>query len=111
MKYSLLLLVPCAAACAVPPRTPAVLRVCTFGGEGKCSRGLGDLSHDTLAFLSPLDGPAVVSCSCLARCDRGVAVKLPDGEIDTGINGPQKCAALLRTMGHSVDQRLVVEHQ
>ena len=47
-------------------------------------------------------------CSCLARCDRGVAVQLPSGAIDERVNGPRACAALLRSRFNcTIDQRLV----
>ena len=91
------------AMCA-PPHT---LRVCTFGGEGKCSMGYGADALDALQFLSPRDGPGVTGCSCLARCDRGVAVQLPSGQIDEKVNGPRACAALLRSLNCTIDQRLV----
>lgn len=60
----------------------------------------------TLRFLSPPDGPPIVECSCLARCDRGAAVGKPGGMIEERVNGAPACAALLRAMGYTVDQRL-----
>ena len=47
-----------------------------------------------------------MECSCLARCDRGAAVGRPTGEIEERINGAPACAALLRKMGYTIDQRL-----
>ena len=87
--------------------TPATLRVCTFGGEGKCSYGYGAAALDALDFLSPLQGPSVVSCSCLARCDQGVVVSRPDGQMAEEVNSPRACAALLRDLGFTIDTRLV----
>lgn len=79
----------------------AQLRVCTA-----CSCGPGDTTADTLQFLTPRDGPEVVESSCLARCDRGVPVMKPSGEIAERVVGPEACAELLRELGFSIDERL-----
>jgi len=94
------------AMCTVPPQTEEPLRVCTRGGEGCCSGPTGLATLQTLRFLTPVGGPTVVGCSCLARCDRGVAVRRPTGEIDERINSPAACASLLRSLGCTVDQQL-----
>ena len=88
--------------------TPAVppLRVCTFGTGKKCS-AYGTTTLKAIEFLSPLGGPAVESCSCLARCNVGVVVKKPDGLMADRVNSPRTCANLLRSMGCTIDQRLV----
>ncbi len=87
------------------------LRVCTLGGQGKCSNGAGQESLETLRFLSPKDGPELTGCSCLARCDTGVAVQQRSDDMEAStiydeINSPRQCAALLRQLGYSVDPRL-----
>ena len=93
-----------ALMCAIDPSR---LRVCTFGGEGACSGGAGDATLAALQFLAPADGtPTIVGCSCLARCDRGVAVQLNSEPIEEQVNGPERCAALLRRIGCEVDARL-----
>jgi hypothetical protein len=83
-----------ASSCAAP------LRVCT-----ECMQG-GPTTLAALVFLAPRDGPSIVGCGCIARCDRGVAVRLPSGEIEEGVTGAAACAATLRRLGYSVDQRL-----
>ena len=83
-----------ASSCAAP------IRVCT-----ECMQG-GPTTLAALLFLAPRDGPSIVGCGCIARCDRGVAVRLPSGEIEEGVTGAAACAATLRRLGYSVDQRL-----
>ena len=83
-----------ASSCAAP------IRVCT-----ECMQG-GPTTLAALLFLAPRDGPSIVGCGCIARCDRGVAVRLPSGEIEEGVTGAASCAATLRRLGYSVDQRL-----
>ena len=72
---------PCHIRLCAPPPSAEPFRVCTFGGEGGCSYGMGDKTLDAMRFLMPLDGPEVVGCSCLARCDRAVAVRRPDHQL------------------------------
>ena len=66
----------------------------------------GPTTLRALRFMMPRDGPAVHACSCLARCDRGVAVQCPTGNIETLVNGPPVCANILRDIDQIVDQRL-----
>ena len=83
------------------------LRVCTFGGEGACSGGAGERTLDALRLLSP-PSCAAVGCSCLARCDRGVALQIEgSGEVVDEVNGGEACAALLRRLGMRVDEQLL----
>ena len=96
-----------------PPRhaamcdSPAVIRVCTFGGEGRCSGGDGEAAVAALRFLSPETGFEITSCSCLARCDRGVVAQLRnDGTIEEQLNDAKACSRWLRRLGVSVDVRL-----
>ena len=100
--------------CAESPPEPHAeqqpFRVCTFGGQGSCSGGEGKYTLDALRFLMPEDGPGCVSCSCLARCDRGVAVRRPDDEIDEEVNGAAGAAKLLQDLGYSIDRRLTSAH-
>eukprot|EP00966_Prymnesium_polylepis_P229525 5311162-Prymnesium_polylepis.1 len=92
---------------AAAPEPAQKLRVCTFGGDGVCSNGLGEQTLSTLQFLAPLSGLAVTSCSCLARCDRGVAVQeVSSGQFGERVNDPRSCARLLKRLGYKVDQRL-----
>ena len=103
---SLLIAVACCAAATALQAPSQPLRVCNVGGEGCCSCGAGDATLAALQFLTPLDGPQAVGSSCLARCDRGVAVKRPSGEVVVDVNGPKACADLLRGMGYTIDRRL-----
>ena len=51
---------------------------------------------------------AAVGCSCLARCDRGVALQIEgSGEVVDEVNGGEACAALLRRLGMRVDEQLL----
>ncbi|KAL1507652.1 hypothetical protein AB1Y20_007269 [Prymnesium parvum] len=95
-----------ALMCAPPPDPPA-LRVCTHGSDGPCGGGRGELTLAALRFLSPPGAPLARESSCLARCDRGVAVQLaPSGEVAERVNDARACAALLAALGHAVDERL-----
>ena len=91
--------------CADESRT---IRVCTFGGEGSCSKGDGEVTLRALRFLAPEDELTIDGCSCLARCDRGVAVRVgDDGTIEEELNDAKACARLLRRRyDFAVDPRL-----
>ena len=87
--------------------SPFVIRVCTFGGEGRCSGGGGEAAVAALRFLSPETGFEITSCSCLARCDRGVVAQLRnDGTIEEELNDAKACSRWLRRLGTPVDVRL-----
>ena len=87
--------------------SPVVIRVCTFGGEGRCSGGGGEAAVAALRFLSPETGFEITSCSCLARCDRGVVAQLRnDGSIEEELNDAKACSRWLRRLGVPVDVRL-----
>ena len=87
--------------------SPVVIRVCTFGGEGRCSGGGGEAAVAALRFLSPETGFEITSCSCLARCDRGVVAQLRnDGTIEEELNDAKACSRWLRRLGVPVDARL-----
>ena len=84
-----------------------VIRVCTFGGEGRCSNGAGEVTVAALRFLVPESGFEITSCSCLARCDRGPVAQLrTDGSVEEELDDARACARWLRRLGVSVDVRL-----
>ena len=86
---------------------PIAIRVCTYGGEGRCSGGDGEAAVAALRFLSPETGFEITSCSCLARCDRGVvAQNRNDGTFEEGLNDAKACSRWLRRLGVSTDARL-----
>ena len=104
------------AAAVAPP--PVRIRVCTYGGEGACSGGLGRQTLAALRFLAPAaDGwcaPPLAQrfeftgCGCLARCDRGVVLQRQDtGEYVEHVNDVRAAASLLRSMNVQVDARLI----
>ena len=97
-----------AAASSPPPMAVRSIRVCTYGGEGVCSQGGGAQTLDALRFLAPPSaGIQPNACSCLARCDQGVAIQLDSGEVVENVNGAREAAKLLRGLGACVDARLV----
>ena len=100
-----------AAASMVPPDPSPVrrIRVCTYGGEGLCGQGGGAKTLAALRFLTPPDaGIEPSGCSCLARCDQGVAVQIEAGSVVGNVNGAREAAKLLKGLGvTAIDARLV----
>ncbi len=100
-----------AAASMVPPDPSPVrrIRVCTYGGEGVCGQGGGAKTLAALRFLTPPDaGIEPSGCSCLARCDQGVAVQVGSGSVVGNVNGAREAAKLLKGLGvAAIDARLV----